>query len=205
MTYPAPAGVANMDARPSPTELLRRIDVPTVPRTRRLHARMPPFLAACLAVSVLMAAATTGLMLWAGLHLESLVIEVRERQHLKRHPPLPPLPPTSILLDRARFDALIVNPGDLPRLLLARADALFLAERWDEAATAFAEARNEQPAGLPASASVDHVLALWRAQRRQEASVALDELAWASLPEADRARAVDVIGRMALADRDHRR
>ena len=194
-----------MDARPSPTELLRRLDVPTAPRSRRVHARLPPFLAACLAVSVLMAAATTGLMLWAGMYLDALVIEVRERQHLKRHPPLPPLPPASILLDKERFNALIINPGDLPRLLLARADALFAAGRWNEAASAFADARNEQPAGLPASASVDHLVALWRAQRHDEATVAHDELAWGTLPEVDRARAVDVIGRMALAEREHRR
>lgn len=133
-------------------------------------------------------------------HVQGLMDDIRQREELLAHPPLPPLPSSGRLLDPATFAIeLATRPDQSGRLHAARASALVDARRPLEAIDGFAIASRLNDAPLAAGERValgEALLAIGRADDARALLLGIDPT---QLDESQRARNNDVLVRVAMA------
>lgn len=112
-----------------------------------------------------------------------------------------PVPPMELLLDDAAFgDHLGKRPRQRPQLLLVRAEALRQAGRTEAAAQAYRQARLESLTELGLEERVAYAGVLAELRRYDEARELLRSVQLAELDEAAKARVLELVGRLHLAD-----
>jgi hypothetical protein len=157
-------------------------------------------------VTVAMVGSLTVLLGWFAWAVRDLAAGITAHEAEADRPVAVPLPDPAHLLDpRAFAAALAQRPAELGALHAARARALAAKGDWDGALQAFAIARQQALITLPAADRIATAEALWQRARFQEAQAELLDLGLAGLGEADRAAAVELLGRCHLALRAQER
>jgi hypothetical protein len=133
-------------------------------------------------------------------HVQGLMSDIREREELLAHPPLPPLPSSERLLDPSTFAIeLATRPDQSGRLYAGRAHALVDAGRALEAIDGFTVASRLSDAPLAPTDRVALGEAMLVTGRVDEARTLLFSIDPTQLDEAQRARSNDILVRVAMA------
>jgi len=192
-TLPPP--VSSILAELNRTHLQQAAPKPIHARILRTSLLVWFLIPACLLMMLLVAGGIAVL----GWRAQHLVEEIRQREIRLAKEALVSLPAEESLLNPERFLALVeAHPNEAVRFGCARASALAAQGRREEAIAAWREAAAWSTRGLPPTDSLSLAEVLFQLRRFAEAEQVVKRFPAAAANEQDRARAVDLLGRLQL-------